>query len=85
MIYDTNTTQPLVFVGLTSCRQHLHHFQSLLTTSLGPPVYKSLLTRFVKRVLDPSKPDLQPDVEYVSTGLMDLLKSGFSMFKKVRF
>ena len=70
-------------LGSSSSRDHLTYLSSLLKYSLGPPKYKSLITQLMERILDPSKPDLQPDVTHVSTGLMDLLKSGFSMFKKV--
>ena len=58
--------------------------KDLRKESFGPPKYEPLLVKLLKQVFDPSRPDLHPDVEHISTGLMDLLKSGFSMFKKVK-
>ncbi|XP_076802966.1 sec1 family domain-containing protein 2-like [Clavelina lepadiformis] len=64
-------------------RSQLSYLKDLRKESFGPPKYEPLLVKLLKQVFDPSRPDLHPDVEHISTGLMDLLKSGFSMFKKV--
>jgi len=69
---------------MPTCRRDLLHLRELRTQTFGPPKYESLVAQLLKRILDSSKPDLQPDVQHVSTGLLDLLKTGFSMFKKVR-
>lgn len=45
--------------------------------------YKPLLKQVVEEIFNPEKPD-PIDIEHVSSGLTDLLKTGFSMFMKVR-
>lgn len=44
--------------------------------------YKPLLKQVVEEIFNPEKPD-PIDIEHVSSGLTDLLKTGFSMFMKV--
>lgn len=44
--------------------------------------YKPLLKQIVEEIFNPEKPD-PIDVEHMSSGLTDLLKTGFSMFMKV--
>lgn len=44
--------------------------------------YKPLLKQVVEEIFNPEKPD-PLDIEHVSSGLTDLLKTGFSMFMKV--
>ncbi|NWW84667.1 SCFD2 protein, partial [Rhynochetos jubatus] len=44
--------------------------------------YKSLLKQVVEEICNPDRPD-PVDIEHVSSGLTDLLKTGFSMFMKV--
>ncbi|NXN74110.1 SCFD2 protein, partial [Himantopus himantopus] len=44
--------------------------------------YKPLLKQVVEEICNPDRPD-PVDIEYMSSGLTDLLKTGFSMFMKV--
>ncbi|EPQ14507.1 Sec1 family domain-containing protein 2 [Myotis brandtii] len=44
--------------------------------------YKPLLKQVVEEIFDPERPD-PVDIEHMSSGLTDLLKTGFSMFMKV--
>ncbi|CAO2639656.1 Sec1 family domain-containing protein 2, partial [Lemmus lemmus] len=44
--------------------------------------YKPLLKQVVEEIFNPEKPD-PVDIEHTSSGLTDLLKTGFSMFMKV--
>ncbi|NWY54891.1 SCFD2 protein, partial [Chionis minor] len=44
--------------------------------------YKPLLRQVVEEICNPDRPD-PVDIEHVSSGLTDLLKTGFSMFMKV--
>ncbi|KAK2513696.1 hypothetical protein Q9233_015372 [Columba guinea] len=44
--------------------------------------YKPLLKQIVKEICNPERPD-PLDIEHMSSGLTDLLKTGFSMFMKV--
>lgn len=45
--------------------------------------YKPLLRQVVEEIFNPEKPD-PVDIEHMSSGLTDLLKTGFSMFMKVK-
>ena len=49
----------------------------------SPGTLKPLLKQLMAAILDPSKPEL-PDIEYISTGFRDLLKSGFGWVKVQR-
>ncbi|NXY81624.1 SCFD2 protein, partial [Alcedo cyanopectus] len=44
--------------------------------------YKPLLKQVVEEICNPDRPD-SADIEHMSSGLTDLLKTGFSMFMKV--
>ncbi|NWS66030.1 SCFD2 protein, partial [Crotophaga sulcirostris] len=44
--------------------------------------YKPLLKQVVEEICNPDRPD-PVDIEHISSGLTDLLKTGFSMFMKV--
>nr|KAF6502463.1 sec1 family domain containing 2 [Molossus molossus] len=44
--------------------------------------YRPLLKQVVEEIFDPERPD-PVDIEHMSSGLTDLLKTGFSMFMKV--
>uniref|UniRef100_G3T1C9 Sec1 family domain containing 2 n=1 Tax=Loxodonta africana TaxID=9785 RepID=G3T1C9_LOXAF len=44
--------------------------------------YKPLLKQVVEEIFNPERPD-PIDIEHMSSGLTDLLKTGFSMFMKV--
>lgn len=55
-----------------------------LTCSLLPQAtYRPFIRQVLEAVFHPDRPEC-PDVEYMSGGLTDLLKTGFSMFMKVR-
>lgn len=45
--------------------------------------YKPLLKQVVEEIFNPERPD-PVDIEHMSSGLTDLLKTGFSMFMKVK-
>ncbi|XP_064305502.1 sec1 family domain-containing protein 2 isoform X1 [Phalacrocorax carbo] len=51
-------------------------------SSLPCASYKPLLKQVVEEICNPDRPD-PIDIEHVSSGLTDLLKTGFSMFMKV--
>ncbi|RLW09394.1 hypothetical protein DV515_00002800 [Chloebia gouldiae] len=58
-------------------------FFSLCFFFLWPAAsYKPLLKQVVEEVCNPDRPD-PVDIEHISSGLTDLLKTGFSMFMKV--
>lgn len=44
--------------------------------------YRPFLRQLLEEVFHPDRPEC-PDVEHMSGGLTDLLKTGFSMFMKV--
>ncbi|XP_028347641.1 sec1 family domain-containing protein 2 isoform X3 [Physeter macrocephalus] len=46
--------------------------------------YKPLLKQVVEEIFNPERPD-PVDIEHMSSGLTDLLKTGFSMFMKLAF
>lgn len=45
--------------------------------------YRPFLRQLLEEVFHPDRPEC-PDIEHTSGGLTDLLKTGFSMFMKVR-
>ncbi|TNN22014.1 Sec1 family domain-containing protein 2 [Liparis tanakae] len=45
--------------------------------------YRPFLRQVLEEAFHPDRPDC-PDMEHTSGGLADLLKTGFSMFMKVR-
>ncbi|NXJ62957.1 SCFD2 protein, partial [Rostratula benghalensis] len=54
----------------------------LLFIYFFPASYKPLLKQVVEEICNPDRPD-PVDIEHMSSGLTDLLKTGFSMFMKV--
>ncbi|CAG10979.1 unnamed protein product, partial [Tetraodon nigroviridis] len=70
--------------GLSQTRDHLKQLRSVYTASDGvhQATYRPFLRQVVEEVFHPDRPDC-PDIEYMSGGLTDLLKTGFSMFMKV--
>ncbi|NXT62922.1 SCFD2 protein, partial [Chaetops frenatus] len=63
-------------------RKHMEQFNSIHNCwGLGAS-YKPLLKQVVEEVCNPDRPD-PVDIEHISSGLTDLLKTGFSMFTKV--
>lgn len=45
--------------------------------------YRPFLRQVLEELFHPDRPEC-PDIEHMSGGLTDLLKTGFSMFMKVR-
>ncbi|XP_072295523.1 sec1 family domain-containing protein 2 [Eucyclogobius newberryi] len=70
--------------GLSHSRDHLKKLRSIYTASDG--VHQANYLPFLRQVLEeifhPDRPECQ-DIEHMSGGLTDLLKTGFSMFMKV--
>ncbi|NXC00645.1 SCFD2 protein, partial [Orthonyx spaldingii] len=67
-------------------RMHMKQFKSIhnpgSNTHQASASYKPLLKQVVEEIYNPDRPD-PVDIEHVSSGLTDLLKTGFSMFMKV--
>ncbi|KAM3619556.1 uncharacterized protein V6R79_010077 [Siganus canaliculatus] len=70
--------------GLSHTRDHLKQLRSVYTASDGvhQATYRPFLRQILEEVFHPDKLEC-PDIEYMSGGLTDLLKTGFSMFMKV--
>ncbi|KAJ6668568.1 hypothetical protein lerEdw1_012050 [Lerista edwardsae] len=54
----------------------------MLRVNMDLASYKPLLEQVVTEIYNPDRPD-SVDIEHMSSGLTDLLKTGFSMFMKV--
>uniref|UniRef100_A0A3Q1IQ15 Sec1 family domain containing 2 n=1 Tax=Anabas testudineus TaxID=64144 RepID=A0A3Q1IQ15_ANATE len=70
--------------GLSHTRDHLKQLHSVYTASDG--VHQATYCPFLRQIIEEAfHPDRRecPDIEYMSGGLTDLLKTGFSMFMKV--
>uniref|UniRef100_A0A3P9Q3T9 Sec1 family domain containing 2 n=2 Tax=Poecilia reticulata TaxID=8081 RepID=A0A3P9Q3T9_POERE len=70
--------------GLSHMRDHLKQLRSVYTASDGvhQASYRPFLRQVLEEVFHPDRPEC-PDIEHMSGGLTDLLKTGFSMFMKV--
>ncbi|XP_007550762.1 sec1 family domain-containing protein 2 isoform X1 [Poecilia formosa] len=70
--------------GLSHMRDHLKQLRSVYTASDGvhQASYRPFLRQILEEVFHPDRPEC-PDIEHMSGGLTDLLKTGFSMFMKV--
>lgn len=70
--------------SLSQTRDHLKQLRSVYTASDGvhQASYRPFLRQLLEEVFHPDRPEC-PDVEHMSGGLTDLLKTGFSMFMKV--
>lgn len=70
--------------GLSHTRDHLKQLRSVYTASDGvhQANYRSFLRQVLEEVFHPDRLEC-PDIEHMSGGLTDLLKTGFSMFMKV--
>ncbi|XP_015249780.1 PREDICTED: sec1 family domain-containing protein 2-like, partial [Cyprinodon variegatus] len=70
--------------GLSHMRDHLKQLRSVYTASDGvhQATYRPFLRQILEEVFQPDRPEC-PDIEHMSGGLTDLLKTGFSMFMKV--
>ncbi|XP_049588058.1 sec1 family domain-containing protein 2 [Syngnathus scovelli] len=69
---------------LSHARDHLKQLRRVYTPSDGvhQATYRPLLRQILQEVFHPDKHEC-PDIEHMSGGLTDLLKTGFSMFMKV--
>ncbi|KAM6439823.1 sec1 family domain-containing protein 2 isoform 1-T1 [Liasis olivaceus] len=69
---------------ITRARTHMKQFNSVhIPGSHGQQAsYKPLMKQVVEEIYNPDRPD-PVDIEHMSSGLTDLLKTGFSMFMKV--
>ncbi|KAJ7986499.1 hypothetical protein DPEC_G00340510 [Dallia pectoralis] len=69
---------------LSHARDHLKHFKSVYAASDGvhQALYRPFLRQVLEQIFHPDRTDC-PDMEHMSGGLTDLLKTGFSMFMKV--
>ncbi|MGH0174606.1 UNVERIFIED_CONTAM: hypothetical protein FKN15_070845 [Acipenser sinensis] len=54
----------------------------LRRATLKEGTYRPLLKQVVEEIFHPDRPD-PVDIEHMSAGLTDLLKTGFSMFMKI--
>ncbi|XP_061593063.1 sec1 family domain-containing protein 2 [Cololabis saira] len=70
--------------GLSRTRDQLKQLRSVYTASDGvhQATYRPFLRQILEEVFSPDRPEC-PDIEHMSGGLTDLLKTGFSMFMKV--
>uniref|UniRef100_A0A671YI44 Sec1 family domain containing 2 n=1 Tax=Sparus aurata TaxID=8175 RepID=A0A671YI44_SPAAU len=70
--------------GLSHTRDHLKQLRSVYTASDGvhQATYRPFLRQILEEVFHPDRVEC-PDIEHMSGGLTDLLKTGFSMFMKV--
>ncbi|XP_039984453.1 sec1 family domain-containing protein 2 [Xiphias gladius] len=70
--------------GLSHARDHLKQLRSVYTASDGvhQATYRPFLRQILEEVFHPDRLEC-PDIEHMSGGLTDLLKTGFSMFMKV--
>ncbi|CAH1271998.1 SCFD2 [Branchiostoma lanceolatum] len=70
--------------GLGRARTGLQQFGSVFTPGSVTQVasYRPLVRQLMEQIFHPDKPDI-PDIEHLSSGLTDLLKSGFRMFMSV--
>ncbi|KAM6261661.1 sec1 family domain-containing protein 2 [Porphyrio hochstetteri] len=69
---------------IARARMHMKQFNSIHNpgSNTHQASYKPLLKQVVEEICNPDRPD-PVDIEHVSSGLTDLLKTGFSMFMKV--
>ncbi|XP_031641682.1 sec1 family domain-containing protein 2 [Oncorhynchus kisutch] len=69
---------------LSHARDHLKQLNSVYTASDGvhQAMYRPFLRQVLEEIFHPDRPE-SPDIEHMSGGLTDMLKTGFSMFMKV--
>uniref|UniRef100_A0A674JCG1 Sec1 family domain containing 2 n=1 Tax=Terrapene triunguis TaxID=2587831 RepID=A0A674JCG1_9SAUR len=69
---------------VTRARMHMKQFNSVYVpgSNTCQATYKPLLKQVVEEIFSSDRPD-PVDIEHLSAGLTDLLKTGFSMFMKV--
>ncbi|KYO46000.1 sec1 family domain-containing protein 2 [Alligator mississippiensis] len=69
---------------VSRARMHMKQFNSVHIpgSNIHQATYKPLLKQVVEEIFNSDRPD-PVDIEHMSAGLTDLLKTGFSMFMKV--
>ncbi|KAK6494241.1 sec1 family domain-containing protein 2-like [Huso huso] len=67
--------------GIMKSRAHMKQFRAVYSPG-DSGTYRPLLKQVVEEIFHPDRPD-PVDIEHMSAGLTDLLKTGFSMFMKV--
>ncbi|KAK1175961.1 sec1 family domain-containing protein 2-like [Acipenser oxyrinchus oxyrinchus] len=67
--------------GIMKSRAHMKQFRAVYCPG-DSGTYRPLLKQVVEEIFHPDRPD-PVDIEHMSAGLTDLLKTGFSMFMKV--
>ncbi|XP_038647117.1 sec1 family domain-containing protein 2 [Scyliorhinus canicula] len=70
--------------GITRARAHMRQFKALYSPgdNTHQATYKPLVKQVLEEIFRPDRADTV-DIEYMSGGLTELLKTGFSMFMKV--
>ncbi|GCB61679.1 hypothetical protein scyTo_0009383 [Scyliorhinus torazame] len=70
--------------GITRARAHMRQFKALYSPgdNTHQATYKPLVKQILEEIFRPDRADTL-DIEYMSGGLTELLKTGFSMFMKV--
>ncbi|XP_056337525.1 sec1 family domain-containing protein 2 [Danio aesculapii] len=70
--------------GVARARDHLKNFRSVFTSGDGThqATYRPLLKQVLEEIFHSDRREC-PDIEHMSGGLTELLKTGFSMFMKV--
>ncbi|XP_078266579.1 sec1 family domain-containing protein 2 [Rhinoraja longicauda] len=70
--------------GIARARAHMKQFKTLYSPggNTHQAMYKPLVKQILEEIFHPNRPDTV-DIEYMSGGLTELLKTGFSMFMKV--
>lgn len=71
-------------LAIASAREHLQQFRTVLDpgSAVSPASQSSLIKQVVTAIFDPEKPDMV-DIKMISSGMKDMLKSGFGLFRAV--
>ncbi|XP_057696968.1 sec1 family domain-containing protein 2 [Corythoichthys intestinalis] len=83
-VHSTVESMFKTFGGLSHPRDHLKQLRRVYTASdcVHQATYRPFLRQILQEVFHPERPEC-PDIEHMSGGLTDLLKTGISMFMKV--
>lgn len=71
-------------IAIVTAREQLQHFRSVIDpgSAVSPASQNPLLKQVVAAIFDPEKPELA-DIKMISSGVKDMLKSGFGLFRTV--
>lgn len=71
-------------LAVATAREHLQQFRSVMDpgSAVSPATQNSLMKQVVAAIFDPDKADLV-DIKMISSGVKDMLKSGFGLFRTV--